>query len=1037
MPSEHAAFNSVNGKRKILIVDDENINRDILGAILEDGYETLFAADGEEALEKIRENRDTLSLIILDLIMPKLSGTEVLKTVKSDPELARIPVIVASADLAQEIDCLNLGASDFIQKPYPDSGVIRARVLRTIELSEDRQIIKSTERDPLTGLYNYEYFLSYAEKLDVFHKDMDMDAILIDINRFSILNERHGRAYADEVLVRLAEKARETVHEGGGIVCRRDADTFLIYCPHREDYKIIIENASAALEDSSVSGRKVRLRMGVYSRVDKSVGLEQRFDRAKTAADSVRNSYARNIGIYDDQLRKTDLYSEQLVEDFQTALDEHQFTVYFQPKFDIRPETPLLGGAEALVRWNHPELGFISPGVFIPLFEENGLVQALDEYVWREAARQIRAWKDKFGFSVPVSANASRVDMYDPAMIYNLQGIMKDYDLAPSDLNLEVTESAYSEDSEQIIDMVKKVRLIGHKIEMDDFGTGYSSLNMLSEMPIDALKLDMKFIRNAFSGEKDTHMIEVIINIANHLHVPVIAEGVETQEQLEFLKTVGCEYVQGYYFSPPVPAEKFEAFLEERAKAEIAGKEKKTEASIQPGEAANTGRLSRKYNIPLKKANILFVVLAFIFAAVMLIVDTMVNQGYAGMESANERYILASESSAMLESGSDYLTGNVRSFVVTGDIQYLKNYFEEAEVTRSRDRAVANMETLFDSTASSAYVYLSSALALSNELMGLEYHAMKLTLGTGEYDPGDIPDVIRNIELPFEEQALSTEEKGRLAAELVYGDEYENYKTRIFENTALCTSEVIEESSAVRLQASRRMNTLLLIQTVLTILFLLIILVNVIFIVYWIRNPLTRMVKLMRAKKAVTPEGASELRFVSQTYNEIYEENRIAHNRLSYSAAHDALTGLYNRSAYDLMRQDIEVGNNALLLIDVDKFKTVNDTYGHNVGDLVLKRVGELLQESFRQDDLVFRLGGDEFVVIMNHVDSSRSDELINLIEQMNVQLQQSQGDIPPVSLSVGIAFTDRKNPGGDIFKDADTALYRVKNAGRRGCEVY
>ena len=221
--------NGINDKRLILVVEDEAVNRAILGSVLEKDYEVIYAGDGTEALRMASENKTVLSLIILDLIMPGMQGQEVLRRVRADSEYQDIPVIVASGDQSQEIECLNAGASDFIQKPYPEHGVILARVRRTIELFEGRKIIHSTERDPLTGLYNREFFFSYAEQYDQHHRDTPMDAIVLDINRFGIINERYGRAYADEVLRRVGEKAREMVHDEGGIVCRREADIFLVY----------------------------------------------------------------------------------------------------------------------------------------------------------------------------------------------------------------------------------------------------------------------------------------------------------------------------------------------------------------------------------------------------------------------------------------------------------------------------------------------------------------------------------------------------------------------------------------------------------------------------------------------------------------------------------------------------------------------------------------------------------------------------------------------------------------------------------------
>ena len=1040
MLDNQASFHSADGRRLVLVVEDEAVNRDILGTILEKEYTVIFAENGEEALRVIEEKKELLSLVILDLIMPVIPGLEVLRRIKAVPDTRDLPVIVASGDQSQEIECLNTGAGDFIQKPYPEPGVILARVRRTIELSEGRQIIQSTERDPLTGLYNREFFYSYAEQYDQYHRDTPMDAIVLDINRFGTINERYGRAYADEVLRRVGEKAREMVHDAGGIVCRREADIFLVYCPHREDYKAILDNASMGLSGEQNANNRVRLRMGVYSNVDKSLELERRFDRAKFASDSVRNSFTRNIGIYDDTLRKAELYSERLIEDFPRAIDEKQFRVFFQPKFNITCEKPFLTGAEGLVRWQHPELGLISPGVFIPLFEENGLIQKLDYYVWREAARQIRVWKDTVGFTVPVSVNVSRVDMYDANIAYTLLDILEESRLEAGDLHLEVTESAYAEDAEQIIETVKRLRSMGFLVEMDDFGTGYSSLNMLSTLPIDVLKLDMKFINSAFGQEKDIHMLEIILEIARHLSAPVVAEGVETEEQMNALKEIGCDMVQGYLFSPPVPAEQFEPFLQD-AKRETAARktaqpekprrEKKTEAKI-----SLLKRWSEKLSIPMRKASRIFMLVAFIVATALYISDSMVTHGYLRMERASERYIIAQQAAADLEAGSDTLTEAVRSFVVTREIQYLQNYFTEANVTRRRDEAVSDLESMM-SRNSAAYERLSTALALSNELMYDEYEAMNLILSSGEYDDSLIPEVLKETALSPEAAAKSPAEKYAQALSLVYGDRYEDYKARIRSNADACTEELIEASDRERTRLNERMSVLLGVQTVLTVALLAVVLAIVLYISGWIRKPLTRMVEQMRAKKTVPPAGAEELRFVSETYNAIFEENRRTQERLAYGNMHDALTGLYNRTAYNFMRHDLDMSRNALLLVDVDKFKGINDNYGHDVGDLVLKRVAEVLKYSFRSTDFVFRLGGDEFVVIMSNVDSSMRDQVKRKIDQANVMLQKPADDLPPTSLSVGVAFADRENPEGDIFKDADVALYRVKEAGRCGCYIY
>ena len=564
MPDKHVKFHSIDGKRRILVIEDEAINRELLGFILQEDYELLYAATGAEGLSAIRANAETLSLVLLDLNLPDMRGMDILREIKADINLARLPVIVLTSDREAEVESLTFGAIDFISKPYPMPKVIQARVLRTIELSEDRDIILSTERDQLTDLYNQEYFYRYAEQYDTFHKDAAMDAIVIDVNHFHMINERYGKAFADEVLKRIAERTRDVVKDSGGIVCRHEADTYYIYCPHRTDYAAMLEHIGANLTDEAHARTRVRLRMGVYSEVDKTIDIERRFDRAKLAANTLRDSFAKSVAIYDNELHESELFEEQLLDGFSDALKERQFLVYYQPKFDIRPAEPVLCSAEALVRWKHPELGMVSPGVFIPLFERNGLIQQLDSYVWQAVAEQLKDWKDRLGHTVPVSVNVSRVDMYDEDFVSNMQALIAAHGLNTQEMLLEITESAYTENSDQIVDTVKQLREAGFKVEMDDFGAGYSSLNMISALPIDALKLDMQFVRNAFRGRKDTRMLEVILEIADSLMVPSIAEGVETAEQMFALKSMGCDIVQGYYFSRPIPSDEFEVFLAAR-----------------------------------------------------------------------------------------------------------------------------------------------------------------------------------------------------------------------------------------------------------------------------------------------------------------------------------------------------------------------------------------------------------------------------------------------------------------------------------------
>lgn len=564
LKSHEKYFASTDGKRQILVVDDEQINREILGFMLQDEYDVLYAADGEEALDMIRSHVHTLSLVLLDLMMPKLDGFHLMDILRSDDELKHIPYIVLTSEKSAEVNSLKNGASDFIAKPFDQPEVIQARIQRTIELAEDKDIIQSTERDPLTSLFNREFFYRYVEQYDLHHPDADMDALSLDINHFHMINELYGWDFGDEVLSNIGNKVRELMAERGGIAGRIDADMFLVYFPSGADYEKLQEELCKDLLAGKKSN-KVKLRLGVYPNVDRTVKIERRFDRAKQAADTIRDSYTRFVAYYDASLLQKELRNERLIESLDTAIAERQFKIYYQPKYDITEEEPRLRSAEALIRWQHPEFGMVSPGVFIPLFEEKGLIQKVDRYVWEEAAKQMAVWRDKYGIEIPVSVNVSRIDVYAPDFVDNFKALVARYGLRPENYCLEITESAYTEDSEQLLGVVEKVREEGFPVEMDDFGSGYSSLNMISMLPIDALKMDMNFIRNMHTrGSKNNRIIELMIDIAHYLGVPVVAEGVETQEQVELLRHMGCNIVQGYYFSKPVTPEEFETFIEKR-----------------------------------------------------------------------------------------------------------------------------------------------------------------------------------------------------------------------------------------------------------------------------------------------------------------------------------------------------------------------------------------------------------------------------------------------------------------------------------------
>ena len=429
--------------------------------------------------------------------------------------------------------------------------------LRTsARMEEGQQIISQAERDPLTGLYNWNFFLIYAGKLNREHPEKHMDAVALNIDRFHSVNALHGRDTGDGVLRELGKEIGNYAEETGSIASRSHADRFNIYCPEGADWQALLGRLQAKM-DEAFKKAGIHLRMGVKP-WQAGIEPESQFDKARTACNLARGESRNRPYVYDDAMAQREERDQRLLNDLPRALENNELEVYYQPKYDIRGDRPMLNSAEALVRWNHPELGLISPEDFIGLFEKSGQISMLDNFVWEASARQIADWRDRLGIRMPVSVNLSRVDVFDPDLIAKLGRILRKNGLESRDLKLEVTESAYTENASQVIRVIEKLRGKGYEIEMDDFGSGYSSLNMLSSLPVDVLKMDIAFIRNIERNAKDFRLVELIIDIARYLKVPVVAEGVETENQLRLLKNAGCDIVQGYYFSRPLAARAFE-----------------------------------------------------------------------------------------------------------------------------------------------------------------------------------------------------------------------------------------------------------------------------------------------------------------------------------------------------------------------------------------------------------------------------------------------------------------------------------------------
>ena len=550
-------------RKKILIVEDNEFNRALLVEILSSQYETLEAENGKVGLEILEREKEAVSLILLDIVMPVMNGYEFLDALKANPAIASIPVIVTTQNEGEndEIAALECGASDFVAKPYKAKVILR-RVASIIHLRENATMLNLFQKDRTTGLLSKEYFCQQAEKILRSNPDKTYDIICSDVENFKLINDAFGMQGGNKVLKTMGGICQKSTDTLGGICSRFHADQFVSMIEHTEGYSDELYEALTAETREKCGISNIVIKWGIYQTGDRKISVEQMYDWALQGARSIKGQYGRYYAFYDDKLRSEMLRDQAILDCMEEALEQGQFQVKLQPKY--KAAGGLFTDAEALVRWCHPEWGMQSPAVFIPLFERNGFITKLDQYVWEKVCQLMQQW-DKEGLEpVNISINVSRADVYNVNLVDTLLDLVKRYNIAPKRLHLEITESVYTESPEDIIQNVTRLREKGFVVEMDDFGSGYSSLNMLNRMPMDILKLDMQFIRTEMEMPESRRTLRYIIGLAHWLNLSVVAEGVETKEQLEHLRNLGCDYIQGYYLAKPMDPADFEELFRQQ-----------------------------------------------------------------------------------------------------------------------------------------------------------------------------------------------------------------------------------------------------------------------------------------------------------------------------------------------------------------------------------------------------------------------------------------------------------------------------------------
>ena len=558
-------------KGRLLLVSGPYIDRALLERVFGEEYD-IRTAEAEQVRKLLMTRKEGYSAMLLDCCEAEEQRMDLLRTILREPPLAELPVLVAVPDAASAARALHLGAAECFAVPVVPE-LLRLRVNYTVEKrileagSSLQTLWKAARRadcDPLTGLYRKETFYQTTRKLLDSYPGEKFVLIRWNVERFKLINDLFGQEMGDRVLETIADCLRDTMPEKA-TYGRLEADHFALCLPASESNpQWRLAEVSERLQKLGIN-HTVSVDAGIYEIEDPSLPVAQMCDRASLALKTIDGKYHQNFSYYTDELRNAMLREQDIRSQMESALEQRQFQVYLQPVCSLSAGRPV--GAEALVRWIHPTRGTIAPGEFIPIFEKNGFITALDRYVWEEVCRYLSNRKEQGLQMLPISVNASRASLCQEDLCGEITALTQRYGVEPRLFRIEITETDYAEQPQQLQDVTQQLQKAGYEVLMDDFGSGYSGLNTLKDIPADMMKIDMKFLQGFERGGRVGTVLISVLRMARWLNIPVIAEGVETEEQLAFLYSVGCDLIQGYCFARPMPLQEFERYLNQASEA--------------------------------------------------------------------------------------------------------------------------------------------------------------------------------------------------------------------------------------------------------------------------------------------------------------------------------------------------------------------------------------------------------------------------------------------------------------------------------------
>ncbi|MGH8657458.1 MAG: GGDEF/EAL domain-containing response regulator [Gammaproteobacteria bacterium] len=563
----------------IMLIDDEALTLEVVQTFLEEAGYTRFVTTDQprQAIELLLSRRP--DVVLLDLMMPEVSGFDILSRMRADTEMKYTPVIVLTSanDATTKLKALELGATDFLSKPVdPSELTLRLRNALAFKAYQDRL----ANYDDLTGLPNRRMFLARLDWAIRRAKRHQGTCALLHLNldRFKQINDSFGHRIGDFLLREVAQRLDASVRESDAVgrlasnppqssLSRIGGDEFTALLPEidkADNALLVARRIKAALGEPFFAGDQdlfLTASIGIAVYPDDGVEPESLLQQADVAMRHSKRHGGNSYEFYSKDINARAYERLTLENQLRRALEREELLLHYQPKVDVA--TGHIVGAEALVRWHHPELGMVSPAKFVPLAEESGLIEPLGEWVLREACKECKAWQHLGGLQHPgIAVNVSSLQLKKGGLLQVLRSALETSGLEAQHLVIELTESVLMESAQANVQMLEELKAIGVRLAIDDFGTGYSSLSYLKRFPLDELKIDRSFMSDVPCDRDNAAIASAIIALAHNLGLKVVAEGIESTDQLEFLKAKLCDEFQGYLFSRPLPNEEFKQLLQ-------------------------------------------------------------------------------------------------------------------------------------------------------------------------------------------------------------------------------------------------------------------------------------------------------------------------------------------------------------------------------------------------------------------------------------------------------------------------------------------